>query len=446
MRLRNHHHSWYKTHNLSALGTVAMCREGDMRSMPILVVFALSGLALVAAPVPPEPKVLVASLSDPARKVRDEAVRALTNRQDAAPWLRRAARSPDRDTSARAAQLLSGFARKRQAVAKSALDACIRDGKADLFVERHHFWQPEAKEALWLVGPEMGRAGVEVYAKQFPKWKPTGIEAQLERYYSMRKDDSGFHDGSFAQYCERANAGNLRNGPWYFRMDRLQFEGLGFTIFASVAGPCTMWESSGGYYFTLGETIARNLLCSVLVCDGGVSGWLDEATGVPGGPRTVGCFVVCRGNVVIRASVSYSTLLVDGDVDLSKGGVENSVIRASGEVRLKPGYEPKNCTIEEHAKNVTEPYKFFELADVGLSFSDDEEGLTVSGLKAGTPFGNCGLVQGDVIQGIDDLPPGHSEVFRKQVRKAMVVQGDCLLTVARGNQTLDIAVYFPTPK
>jgi hypothetical protein len=420
-----------------------------MRSIPVLVVLVLSGVVLFAAPVPPEPRTIVASLSDPSRKVRDEAVTALANRPDAAPWLRRAARSPDRDTYARAAQLLAGFASKRQSVAKSALDSCIRHGLADMFVEWHHYWQPESKDALWPVGPEMGKAAVEAYAKQFPQWKRTGIEVQLDAYYSIPARHVAAFDGHFATFPEVVNArADGGSGVWRFRSDRLRLGGMPSIIFASVAGPIDMWDCPGGYYFTLGEAKACNFRCSVLVCDGGLGPWWEENGEVARGPSIRGCFVVCRSQVIVRpASISSSTLLVDGDIDISHlRHVEDCVIRASGEVRLKPGYEPKRCTIEEHAKNVTAPYKFFELADVGLALVDDEEGLTVSGLKAGTPFGNCGLVRGDIIQGIDDMPPGHSEVFRKLVRKAMVVQGDCLLTVARGNQTLDLAVYFPTPK
>jgi S1-C subfamily serine protease len=157
---------------------------------------------------------------------------------------------------------------------------------------------------------------------------------------------------------------------------------------------------------------------------------------------------VCRGNFT-GGSVGASVLLVDGDIDLTGADVvRNSLIRASGEIlapKARIG-QPVNCTIEPHAKNATAPYRFFELTDVGLSVVDDEEGMVVAEVKPGTPFGNCGLAKGDVIQAIDDAPPGHSSEFRKKVRRATVVQGDCLLTVARGAKTLDLAVYFPTPK
>jgi hypothetical protein len=417
-----------------------------MHHSAFLCAVTLSGVTLVAAPVPPDARVIVAGLNDPSTKVRDEAVAALTNRPDAAPWVRRATRSDDRDTSARAAKLLGGYTGKRQLSAKQALDARVRDRHADLFVEWHHFWQPDERDEVWSVGPKMGKAAVEMYAQQFPKSRPTAIEGILAEYDQFRQEDFAFLDGPFAKFREVAE--NRGNGPWRFRTDELRLGGRPFVIFASVAGPIRMLESTGGYYFALGGVGARDLLRSVFVFDGDLGGREDEQVGVVRGPSVRGSVVVCRGNALIpSASVRHSILLVDGDIDLSESqSLEHSVIRASGGIRLKPGYEPVNCKIEARAKDATAPYKFFELADVGLSVVDDEEGMVVAQVKPGTPFGNSGLKKGDVIQAIDDVPPGHSSEFRKSVRRAMVRQGDCLLSVARGREKIDLPVYFPPPK
>jgi predicted metalloprotease with PDZ domain len=156
--------------------------------------------------------------------------------------------------------------------------------------------------------------------------------------------------------------------------------------------------------------------------------------------------IVCRGNIV-GDGVSHAVILVDGDIDLTyASGFGNSLIRASGDIHLPPNVKPENCTIEAHAKNATAPYKFFEFADVGLSLADDEEGLVVRDVKAETPFGHCGIAKGDLIRAIDDVPAGHSEEFRKKVRRALVRQGDCLITVVRGDKTIDLPVFFPLPK
>jgi hypothetical protein len=156
--------------------------------------------------------------------------------------------------------------------------------------------------------------------------------------------------------------------------------------------------------------------------------------------------IVCRGSIT-GSRINNSVLLVDGDIDLSGSPeLKESLIRASGEIRLPKGYGPENCKIEAHAKDATAPYKFFELSDVGLRLADDEEGLVVRDVKADTPFANCGIAKGDLVRAIDDVPAGNSEEFRKKLRRAMVRQGDCLVTVVRGDKTLDLPVFFPLPK
>jgi S1-C subfamily serine protease len=83
---------------------------------------------------------------------------------------------------------------------------------------------------------------------------------------------------------------------------------------------------------------------------------------------------------------------------------------------------------------------------VGLSVIDSNEGLLVTTVTADTPFGNCGLAKGDVIRAIDDDPAGRASEFRKLVRRALVRQGDCLVTVIRGDKKLDLPAFFPLPK
>jgi hypothetical protein len=426
-----------------------------MRFILGLSLLALGMVSSGAAPVPTDAKVLVAALSDPSQKARDDAQVALRTRPDAAPWLRRAARSPDRDTAQRSAALLTAFAKQRQAAAPAAIKACIKSGRADLFVEWHHFWQPEAKDDLWPLGPEAGKAGVDAFAARHPPGVPTQLEKGLGSTYSRlhktplaeRRILDGPFGGSFPLIG--------RDSPWLIRTDRLLGHTDDYIAFASVAGRIKKSDLRSGYYFTLGEVDAYSgiALC-VVVCDGPLTG-TDPRTGEwTGGHQRIVCsFVVCRGDVEMpTGDVIDSVVLVDGNIDLSRSAdLRDSVIRATGEIRLPKvvrakNDRPPNCKIEAHAKDATAPYKFFELSDVGLSVVDDEEGMVVADVKPGTPFGNSGLKKGDVIQAIDDQPPGHSSEFRRKVRRAMVRQGDCLVTAARGREKIDLPVYFPPPK
>lgn len=397
-----------------------------------------------AAPVPqgPPAREFVAKLSDPSEKVRAEAAAVLKGRVDALPWLRRAARSADEDTAKRAADLLAPSEKKRQEVVVKAIDAGLRDGCIDLLTEWHHYWQPEKKEDLWSVGPRAAKSGMDLLAK-------TCRPAAWKRFQDLVADDDAgvdpknyrFHDGPCPA---RFEAGDT---IWSIRTDRL----LGppnRIRFASAEG-ASLGSHTGGHFLVLGRVGASRLDYVFLACDGPVRHLANPQDSKKPtfdlGVSAEMSVIVCRGNYTANG-LRDSVLLVDGDIDLTGSMPRDCLIRASGEIRLPKGFKPDNCTIEAHAKNATAPYKFFEVADLGLSVADDEEGLVVTGVKAGTPFGDCGLAKGDLIRAIDDAPAGHAEALRKAVRRALVRQGDCLLTITRGDKTHDVPVFFPLPK
>ncbi|HEY2910564.1 MAG TPA: PDZ domain-containing protein [Gemmataceae bacterium] len=421
-----------------------------MSRFMLLAPFAAAVGWLTAAPVPPTAKELVARLSSPSATVRDDAAADLRGRVDALPWLRRAARSADADTARRAAALLIAPGAKRQATAARAIDACIKSGQVDLFMEWHHFWQPENKDDLWSVGPRMVQRAREHWATWCPPEREKGLaRIKLVLDTDMPPDRNlRSYDGPWAglSWKGRSATWNIRTDTW------LSMTSFHYLNFASVAGPTHIRGPAGpGRFFVLGpiQINDRQHSGTFAVCDrefyNGCSIW----EGLQKWHDTINSFVVCRGNFSGGRGVLSSVLLVDGDVELFDGSdktIKDSVIRASGEIRIPKNVRVINSTIEPHAKNATAPYKFFELADAGLSLADDEEGLVVTGVKAGTPFGVSAIAKGDIVQAIDDEPPGDSEQFRKLVRRALVRQGDCLLTVARGNKVLDLPVFFPLPK
>jgi hypothetical protein len=406
----------------------------------LLVLVVASGL--IAAPPPPEPDVkkLVAGLSDPDEKVRNASSAALKGRADALPWLRRAARSTDKATAKQAALLLAPAEKKRQEAVAKAIDACIRDGCIDLLTEWHQYWKPQAEEDLWAVGPRAAKAGMDLYAKSCPKERRDYFERMLTKLAAV---PVAAHDATCSEQRFQPFA-----GLWTIRTDRMDqmVRAPDFIRFASVGGPVRLRElARGGRYLALGSVQTRRIETAFVACDGDV--WNEMPQFGPSlGVATGLGIVVCRGNYT-ASMVGESVLLVDGNIDLTHANrIKGSLIRASGEIALPPDVVPLNCKIEAHAKNPTAPYKFFEVSDVGLSLADDEEGLVVTGVKASTPFGNSGIAKGDLVVAIDDVPAGGSEEFRKKLRRAMVRQGDCLVTVVRGDKTLDLPVFFPLPK
>jgi hypothetical protein len=405
----------------------------------LVVAAVVAGGWLDAAPVPEDARLVVARLNDPSTKVRDEAAVALVTRPDALPWLRRVARSADKDAAKRAAELLALHDKKRQEVVAKAIEACVRDGCIDLLTEWHQYWRPKATVDLWTVGLRAAKAGHDLLSQTCPKAVWDEVAKRLDQQAGLNTNS---HDGPYPDRFESFQ------GAWNIRTDRMdgRAHAADRIRFASVAGP-TWLSMPGGQYLVLGSVRANRIDTAFVACDGGVWHEMPEF-GPTLGVRTTGSVVVCRGNVTAGDLIA-SVVLVDGDIDLTMASdLRFSVIRATGEIRM-PKFKDAPLTgalIQAHAKDATSPYKFFELADVGLTVVDDEEGLVVAEVKPGTPFGASGLKKGDMIQAIDDVPPGHSTEFRKQVRRAMVRQGDCLLTVARGREKLDLPVYFPPPK
>jgi hypothetical protein len=399
-----------------------------------IVVLVVRGLS--AAPVPSEipAKTLVAELGDPDAKVRDASAVALKDRADALPWLRRATRATDQDTGRRASELLAPHEKRRQEAVPKAIDTCIRDGRIDVLTEWHQYWKPKAEKDLWEVGPLATKAGLDLYVKSCPKDAWRQFE---ERLALMPKIKTITHDGPCPERFLPARC------AWQIRTDRLDGQAHTSEIirFASVGGPALLARTTGGRFLVLGPVKAEGIGEAFVAADGGISS-----------PGTDGCqtswgVIVCRGNFV-GGTVVKSVILVDGDVDLTgmENDIEDSLIRATGTIRLPVGVKPVGCTIQAGVKDATAPYKFFELSDVGLSVVDDDKGLLVTSVKADTPFGNGGLAKGDIIRTIDDDSAGRSAVFRKLVRRAMVRQGDCLVTVLRGDKRLDLPVFFPLPK
>jgi hypothetical protein len=388
-----------------------------------------------AAGAAPDAPALVAGLGDPSEAVRDAAAAALKGRADALPWLRRASRSPAPITVARAAKLLAPHEQARQAAAAAAIDACIRDGRIDLLTEWHQYWKPAAEDDLWPVGRRAARAGFDLFNAACPP------EARAAFEQKLANDDGpvkypGFLNGP----CPDRFAA----GTWTIRTDRLD-RPPNDILFASVGGPARI-PQRGGQYLVLGPVRTRTIDTAFVACDGDVWNETREFGGILG-VRCGMAILVCRGNFTGATVVGDSVLLVDGDIDLTRTvKPKNCLIRASGEIRLDKGVKPDGCTLEARAKNPTAPYRFFELADVGLALADDEEGLVVAAVKGDTPFAAAGLIKGDLIRAIDDAPAGHSETFRRAVRRALVRQGDCLLTITRGDKTLDLPVFFPLPK
>jgi|GEM_PF-3191322 len=412
----------------------------------IVVFMCVSVGGIEGAPLPrlEDAKKLADKLGSDAPRIREEAYRKLRARPDANPWLRRLMDSENKTCSVLARNLLVEFDNDRQLEARAALEHAVRSNRLDAVIEWHQYWRPKKGEDLWSIVPPAGKAGLDMHARRSSDDHASPVESMHAK--TLASERSRFYD--FTSGFDRKMT---ESGVWHVRAsDRLVWDG-NTLAFASVGGPIFGGFSTGVLHFALGSIEAFHYSGSFVFFEGRLSGGSSaDGRTTPAIPLDR-CVVVGRGDLV-GASADQSIILVDGDIDLSTVMVppgkviRNSLIRASGEIRLPKNLMLENCTIESHAKNPTAPYRLFELEDCGLSLADDEEGLVVKKVRPGSPFGNSGLIRGDVIRGIDDRAPGSSEEFRKKLRRASIRQGDCLLTVVRGRETFDLPAYFPLPK
>jgi hypothetical protein len=399
-----------------------------------LATIALAAGLLVAAPDAPKPdaKALAEQLSAPEAAVRQAAREALKDRADALPWVRRAQRT---GAPVAAGFLLEPFEKARQKEVAKAIDACIRDGHIDLVMEFHHYWQPANKDDLWPVGARAAKLGFELYAKSCPKaeW-----EVLKEALAAVEKYETMYHDGPCPEKFEDFK------GAWSIRTNRLDSHAhLPTQIsLASVDGPVRSWGRST-FVLALGPVRASALNRAFVACTEGVNWDVPNRAE----PSTNWSVVVCRGAFVGRSNVFASVILVDGDIDLTGvRDLKDSLIRATGNIQLPKNVKPVNCTIAANAKDATAPYKFFAPADVGVTVASAKGGVTVTAVAPKTPFGESGLKVGDLIRAIDDAPAKNADEFRTKLRRAVVRQGDCLVTIERDGKALDLPVFFLLPK
>ena len=393
-----------------------------------------------------EPLRLILQLGDARFSVREDATRALTESPKYAPWVRRATRDPNPEISSRARDVTAAYRIARQSGIPGAIRVTSRAEQPDLFLEWFLAWRTEKANDLWPPGFYFAQHAAMTHTKLVPRAGMVALNTVLAQQAS-RLDDPKL--GPVA----------LHDGPWeplgsdpavLVRTDRIDNQRAPI-IFAAARGQIRTRDIVRGTFFTQDAFSCQEAITfSLVICDS--SPWYMEPGRRIGGPLSVlDSLIICRGNYSGPiVNIAGSVILVGGDADLSETDtIENSTILVRGKVKMAKKPVLKNAKIEENVPDALAPFKFFELADVGVEVATpekDRKGVPVAAVRAETPFAAGGVTKGDTIVAIDDEPVTTPDEFRKQVRKAMVVQGDCLLTVSRGGKTLDLVVRFPLPK
>ena len=406
------------------------------------ITMMLGMTTLVRGAEPPD--ALIGQLGDAEFHIREEASKKLAAAPEAAPWVRRATRHADPEVANRAKTLAQGHVRRQLTAAKDVLLSNPQVIQPDLFLEWYLAWQPPRIEELWQPGFDLGLMLASTHAKLLPPKAETELARTRPRNLAQlrmsRSDPIRMLDGPEGRFDADlwlVRTTSLTKGPLL----------LVLGIVREVGQSERLYRSS---LLTLDSArIGREAVQSVIVCHGDFQS--RPETGFAYLSRIRESIIISRGNVVgSNGEIRSSVILGGRDVEIGPGcRLKDSTIIAGGKVTIPKSATVENCVIKENVKNPTAPFTFFEVADVSLALgtpAKDAKGLPVGDIKPDTPFGKAGVKKGDTILAIDDAPPGDAEAFRVKLRRAIVVQGDILLTVSRDGKTLDLPVYFPLPK
>jgi hypothetical protein len=374
-------------------------------------------------PVNREIEKLIAQLGSDSFAVRERATQQLKQREDAIPALRQALKSPDGEVARRAAAILDFFAQQEKKRAFARLAALAKNGQVDQAIEtlvRHPQWDDE--DACWQVLFELAGRLLDLEWKEFARvslrWTQPG---------------AGGHIGDFREYRDQ-----LKDRLRVVAVSRLTLDldknlrGEGSLRFVVRAEEIEGGDDFGGSFVTSSGRVGRHRISrSVLFAGGSV-----ELAGVSNS------LIVCDGDFT-ATSIEDSLIIARGDVRplidvkdsriITGGSVRPLVKRLLGEPAI-------NSKVKEKETNPLGFVTFFDPAKVGIKVEKADGGLRVKEAGKDKPFARAGLRADDFVVAVDGDTVKDPEVFRRLLRAKLAVEGELLLKVRRGEQTLELRV------
>jgi hypothetical protein len=239
---------------------------------------------------------------------------------------------------------------------------------------------------------------------------------------------------------------------YLFRGGRLQIGPEAQVKLLAAGGPVSMQDGGGGCFSLVNDGVTLfggGGVGKVVVCDGPL---VIEKSRREREPCIAMSLVIVNGDVKCLTPTDFvdCLILAAGDVEFPEGSeVIESTILAGGKIVLPPDKvvryrqsQVRGSHLEEKVPDPLKPFRFFELARVGLEVRAVGSRVWVEKVEEKKPFAAAGVQKGDLVTAMDGKKVESYAGFRKQVRAAFV-QGDCTLTIRRDGQTREIAVRFP---
>jgi S1-C subfamily serine protease len=124
----------------------------------------------------------------------------------------------------------------------------------------------------------------------------------------------------------------------------------------------------------------------------------------------------------------------------------DSLLVATGTIKIENRY--LGSVIVDNAKNPLPFLKLYDTSAAGIEVRSADKGVAVAKAHEGKSFAKAGIIKGDVLlsvratKGAPAVEITSPEIFRRQVRRLVVHNGQGIFQIQRGGKELEVVVAF----
>jgi hypothetical protein len=363
----------------------------------------------------------IADLSSDDFEVREAATRELKGRAEAAPALRKALRSEDKEVVQRATEILKALHEKLALRELKKATDLAKEGRIDEVVERLVRWQEFDREKTgWKAVGEFVAKVLECEKRDFDTrglLKERFPQRDFSRYLQAEGLTEIASPGKTLEHELLRGRETVRKA-YLVRGEEIEVESPLVCDTVAASRSVRLKEVRSCVIVSAGDVEVGKIDDSVVVCDG-----VFKASG-----SILNCLIVARGNMTCPPTTGM-------------------VILSCGEIKF-PNSTPTDRAVLRSGEAVPFKFiKFFDLAEAGVEVSKCDGGVAVASVAKGKAFADAGLQKDDVVTAVDGekVTKGggsHDEVdqFRRSLRKKLAAGEEATLTVRRGDKTLELTV------
>lgn len=392
----------------------------------------------------PDIPTLIRRLGDDDPQIRDAAAKSLTDRPEAIPALQASLKSSDPEVARLAKKILEDTQQLQHDRKTAQIKSYSRNKQYDLLVDAIVTVPDEHVPDEWWqlfvdVGWDLIKTDRDIY-------KRTGLAARAEQYgywhtfslFAEKKQFKAYPPGR--PTLEVPLSDIIRESiTASFRAEAINVasrvrHGASWSGVGAASCEASVGRISSTFLACGGSVLLGDARASVIICTDNCT--INFSIG--------NAIVVSRKNVRVLQSVNHCLILAGGDVDIPNGP-SNSTIRATGNISVSEKRGIVNSELIPNDPRALEGFRFFELMDLGVTATLQEQKAIVGPLAKDSPLRQAGIREKDAILSVGTREIKSLEDLRQSLRRG-VVTGSALLKIQRDGQSREITVLFPAPK